>query len=159
MARPNPKLISSIRNAARKLEKSTDYQWGHMGSCNCGFLAQELTRLDKAEIHRRALLGSGDWTEQLNDYCPGSGIPMDDLISDLVDAGLMLEDLQNLEQLRDPRVLSHLPSGRKYLKHNQKNDVVEYMNTWAMLLEEQLLDKVDLPEFGIHHPTTEKQIS
>ena len=67
MAKATPFLIEAIRNTARSLEKSEKYQWGHMGSCNCGHLAQELTRLNASEIHQRAMQKYGDWNEQLND--------------------------------------------------------------------------------------------
>jgi glutaredoxin-related protein len=69
MEKPSLPLIMAIRSAAVKLESSTIYQWGHMGACNCGFLAQEVTKLTKEEIHARAMMRHGDWTEQLNDYC------------------------------------------------------------------------------------------
>jgi hypothetical protein len=41
MAKATPEFIQALRSAIAKLEKSDDYQWGHMGSCNCGYLAQE----------------------------------------------------------------------------------------------------------------------
>ena len=44
MAKANYKLVESLRNTAESLKKSTQYQWGHMGSCNCGFLAQEVAK-------------------------------------------------------------------------------------------------------------------
>ena len=55
MARPNLDLIAALRRTARKINDGAPYQWGHMGSCNCGNLAQELTKLTKAEIHAHAL--------------------------------------------------------------------------------------------------------
>lgn len=51
MARPNPDLIAAIEKTILKLSKGAPYQWVHMGACNCGNLAQELTKLSKAEIH------------------------------------------------------------------------------------------------------------
>ena len=75
MAKPSLALIKTIRTAALKLEASTNYQWGHMGACNCGYLVQEVTGLTKEEIHKRAMMRYGDWSEQLNDYCPNSGLP------------------------------------------------------------------------------------
>ena len=151
MAIPSTKLITAIRSAAKRLNKSPEYQWGHMGSCNCGFLAQEITNLSKTEIHRRAMLGRGDWNDQLSDYCPTSGLLMDDLISDLLGYGLAIEDLQYLERLSDPEVIEKLPGEKRSLKHNMKKDVVEYMITWASILEEKLLDQIELPKFQIQH--------
>ncbi|MBS1979179.1 MAG: hypothetical protein JST46_17540 [Bacteroidetes bacterium] len=128
-------LISALRRAAARIHDSKDYQWGHMGRCNCGFLAQELTPHSDREIHSAAMQRHGDWSEQLNDYCPTSGSAMDDLIASLLAAGLKIEDLIHLERLSDPEVLAHLPGTRKYLHHNIKEDAALYMDTWATLLE------------------------
>ncbi|GHB85459.1 hypothetical protein [Persicitalea jodogahamensis] len=146
MAQPNLTLIDALRRTAAKLQKGAPYQWGHMGSCNCGNLAQELTTLTKAEIHEHALaVGRGDWQEQLNDYCPTSGLPMDLLIADMLEAGLTSSDLQHLERLTDRRILERLPREKRYLRHNFRDDVILYINAWADLLEEQLLNKIKLP--------------
>jgi len=144
MAKTNPELILAIRRTAEKLSKGAPYQWGHMGSCNCGNLAQELTRLSKREIHSYAMQKSGDWTEQLNDYCPESKLPMDQMVSEMLNYGLDREDLMHLERLSDPVILRHLPVSERNLKHNFKNDVVKYLKTWANLLEMQLLQQIDL---------------
>lgn len=148
MAIPTPRLIAALRRTAEKLRNGASYQWGHMGSCNCGNLAQELTSLTRAEIHANAMAaGRGDWNEQLNDYCPVSGLPMDHLIADMLAAGLSTDDLKHLEKLSDRQVLAGLPDGRRYLRHNFRDDVVLYLLTWALLLEEQLLSKIKLPDF------------
>ena len=139
MAKPTPELTDALRKTAEKLKSSTNYQWGHMGSCNCGFLAQEITRLSKGEIHQYALRKSGDWTEQANDYCPTSGYPLDLSISEMLNIGLDLKDIKHLEKLSDPEVLSGLPDGKKFLKHNNKDDVVLYLLTWARILEEKII--------------------
>jgi hypothetical protein len=65
MAHANPELIQALRRTAQKLSIGNPYQWGHMGSCNCGNLAQELTQLTKAQIHEFAMQGRGDWREQV----------------------------------------------------------------------------------------------
>jgi hypothetical protein len=77
MAHANPELIQALRRTAQKLSIGNPYQWGHMGSCNCGNLAQELTQLTKAQIHEFAMQGRGDWREQVEEFCPTSGLPMD----------------------------------------------------------------------------------
>jgi len=147
MARASTTIIIALRNTADNIEKSATYQWGHMGLCNCGFLAQEVTKLRKEEIHQRAMQGHGDWSEQLNDYCATSGLPMDDLISTLLRAGFDTDDLKHLEKLNDPRILLRLSDDRHYLTHNVKADVVCYINTWADLLEAELLEHVMLPNY------------
>ncbi|MBB3840800.1 hypothetical protein FHS57_004820 [Runella defluvii] len=148
MARPNLDLIAALRRTARKIEQGSPYQWGHMGSCNCGNLAQEITKLTKAEIHAHALAnGRGDWNEQLNDYCPTSGLPMDLLINEMIDAGLDSDDLKHLERLSDRRILNRLPENKRHLRHNYRDDVVLYISEWATMLEEQLLSTIKLPQF------------
>ncbi len=145
MAKPTLELIQILRAAAKKLEASPRYQWGHMGACNCGFLAQQVTRLSQAEIHRRALLRCGDWSEQLNDYCPVNGLPFDDVITELIAIGFDSDDLKHLERLSDPKILRTLPLSGRNLRHNVKTDVVKYMKTWAGILEDELLPDITIP--------------
>ena len=145
MAKANLELVSAIRRAAKAIQQGPHYQWGHMGSCNCGHLAQEITKLTKAEIHEYAMRKYGDWTEQSMDYCINSGQPLDLVISQMLEAGLEIEDLAHLEKLSDPLVLKKLTSGNRHLRHNVRNDVVLYMQTWANLLEEHLTEQITLP--------------
>lgn len=146
MATANPKLIQALRKTAKKLNEGASYQWGHMGACNCGNLAQELTTYTKAEIHAFAMERYGDWSQQILEFCPSSGYPMDLLIESLLKAGLTLDDLSNLEKLNDQEILKKLSEDRKYLNHNKKEDVVLYMETWANMLEEQLLHRIDISD-------------
>lgn len=146
MARISPQLIEALRNAALKLENSPNYQWGHMGLCNCGFVAQEVTKLSKTEIHQRAMMQHGDWTEQLNDYCPQSGLPMDSIIDTLIAFGFDADDLKHLERLSDPKILSRIPLEKRDLKHNIKRDVMLYFQTWIALLEDQWANSIQLPD-------------
>lgn len=146
MARPTLRLIEGLRRTARTLSNGASYQWGHMGGCNCGNLAQELTKLTKDQIHQYAMQRYGDWNEQVDDYCPTSQMPIDLLISEMINVGLSLEDLKHLEKLDDRQILLRLPYEKRHLKHNVRNDVITYMTTWAELLEEQLLDEITLPD-------------
>jgi hypothetical protein len=141
-------LINAIRKTANNLsENKSKYMWGHMGSCNCGNLAQELTQFTREEIHEYAMMGRGDWREQLEEYCPTSGLPLDLLISDMLQKGLSTSDLQHLEWLSDPKVKARLsPEMRDALKHNVLEDVVLYLKTWADLLEEEVLSRISLSE-------------
>ena len=138
MATPNQYLIAAIRKAAGKISESRDYQWGHMGKCNCGFLARELTNRTKEEIHQSAMRKCGDWSEQVLDYCPSSGFLMDEMISIMLEAGLERSDLIALEKLSSQDVLKQIPVGRMPLFKSRKEDVVLYMETWARLLEARL---------------------
>jgi hypothetical protein len=147
MATPNLELISALRKTAKKLEIGAPYQWGHMGSCNCGNLAQEVSKLTKAEIHAYAMQNmQGDWSEQTEAYCPISNQPMDLLITQMTSIGLTMTDLKNLEKLSDKKILQRLPSEFRYLHHNKRDHVVMYMREWATMLEEELLADIRLPQ-------------
>ncbi len=146
MARISAEVIKALRATTEKLEQSNEYQWGHMGSCNCGFLAQEVTHLSKKEIHQRAMMQHGDWSEQLNDYCPTSGLPMDDVISELIAFGFDADDLKHLERLSSPHILQQFPLEKRDLRYNLKKDVIAYLKAWTAILEEQLIQKVTLQD-------------
>jgi hypothetical protein len=145
MARPNPELIAAIERTISKLQQGASYQWGHMGACNCGNLAQELTQLSKAEIHRFAMQRHGDWNEQLIDYCPTSGYPMDLMVSKMLEYGLTIEDLSHLERLSDPVILSGMEKDKRdHLNKNRREDVVFYLQVWANLLREKWLKEQEV---------------
>jgi hypothetical protein len=153
MAKTSMDIINILRNTAKAIASSPDYQWGHMGACNCGYLAQQVTHFNKDEIHRRAMQSHGDWSEQLNDYCPTSALPLDDIISDILNAGFDTTDLKHLERLSDPVVLNTLPVEKKFLLHNQKADVVTYVEAWADKMEADLLRSIRLGDLAIPYAT------
>ncbi len=133
-------LISALRVTASNMQSGTSYHWGHMGSCNCGNLAQVLTNYTKAELHAFALISrEGDWSEQTDEYCPASNLPMDKIIDILLSKGLTTQDLKNLEYLRDEKVLNHSSIRTHSLNHTKREDVISYLLAWADLLEEELL--------------------
>jgi hypothetical protein len=147
MANPNPELIAAIEKTVSKLKNGSPYQWGHMGACNCGNLAQELTKLEKGEIHSYAMQRHGDWNEQLIDYCPTSGYPMDLMITRMLDFGLTTSDLAHLERLSDPIVLAEMSlEKRNSLSKNKKEDVIFYMVSWSKLLRKNWLKENEIPQ-------------
>jgi hypothetical protein len=138
MAIANPALIAAIERTASKLQQGGTYQWGHMGACNCGNLAQELTPFSKAEIHQYAMQRHGDWNEQLIDYCPTSGYPIDLIVTKMLEFGLSLDDLAHLERLSDPQILGQMSQEkRNSLNKNTRTDVIFYLSSWANLLREK----------------------
>lgn len=146
MATPSLLLIDAMRRAAKNLSEGKPYEWGHMGNCNCGHLAQNLLHISKAEIHAYAMQKTGDWSEQLKDYCPTSGLEMDKLIFGLLEKGLSTEDLMQLEYLSNPAILNRL--GVTHLKNNNRADVISYLQTWADMLEEKLMGSLPLVGFA-----------
>lgn len=142
MAKIDSTTIEALRKTADAIQKGSPYQWGHMGACNCGNLAQIITTRNKADIHSRAIYGNGDWTEQLRDYCPKSGLPLDVVIDELIDFGFTTNDLVHLEKLSDPKITARIAN--KKLKHNHRDDVVLYLRTWADVLEEKMLHTINI---------------
>ncbi|AKD05824.1 hypothetical protein POKO110462_10160 [Pontibacter korlensis] len=145
MARNSVELIKALRETANRLARGERYEWGHMGSCNCGHLAQTITKYSKGKIHGAAMWRCGDWREQLRDYCPQSGLPLDEIIDRMLDFGVTRNELSYLETLSHPDILKRLPKNHRYLKHNHRDDVVLYLHTWATFLEEELLSQLVLP--------------
>ncbi|NME70004.1 hypothetical protein [Flammeovirga aprica] len=140
MAKPNLLLINKLREAASNIASGKDYNWGHVGKCNCGHLVQAITPMDSKDIYYTAQRQKLDeWSEFAHDYCPASGMPVDDMIDTLLDAGLEVQDIPHLEYLSNTRVLSALPGGFRYLQKGNREDAITYMETWADVLEEELV--------------------
>jgi hypothetical protein len=144
MAALSLNIIEALRTTAKKLENGHRYEWGHMGNCNCGNLVQTITSFSRAEIQEYALQKRGGWSEQLIDYCPTSGYPMDMIIGKMIEFGFTAQDLRHLEWLSDKTVLAK--SGRTNLNRNLKSDTILYLNSWADLIEDSLLKSIQLPD-------------
>ena len=138
MARPNTILIHALRETAQRLREGAVYAWGNHGACNCGNLLQVITPLSRQDILSYAHTGIGEWTELAAEYCGVSQAPVDMLVSRLMEAGLNTSDIHDLEYLSNREVLDRLPGGFRWLKKNQREDVIVYFETYAELLEEQL---------------------
>jgi len=149
MAYPTLALIGALRETAKRLEEGAQYAWGNHGSCNCGNLLQVITDLTKEEILTYAHTGIGEWTELAEDYCGVTDAPISLLLKKLQDTGLTPTDIHNLEYLEDRTVLNGLPGGFRWLKRNQRADVILYFRTYADLLEEQLIEQIPLPSFEL----------
>ena len=146
MANSSLKIIDALRKTASQLETGNRYEWGHMGSCNCGNLAQTITSFSRAEIQKYAIEKRGDWSEQLIDYCPTSGFPMDMIIEKMIDFGFTRQDLHHLEWLSDTSILNKIGIG--FLNRNLKSDTILYLKAWANLLEDELIDQIELPKLN-----------
>jgi hypothetical protein len=147
MAKPTLTLADAMRRTVRRLREGASYQWGHMGMCNCGNLAQEITQMSEAEIHAHALrTREGDWSEQTAEYCAISRLPMDVVITKMMEAGLTAADLKHLEKLSDKAILQYIPAEKRNLVHNRREDVILYFEAWIDLLEDQLIADIELPD-------------
>jgi hypothetical protein len=139
MATATVELILALRTTADRLREGADYAWTHLGACNCGHLAQTLTPYTRDQIHRFALQRPGDWAEQATEFCPESGLPIDQILATMRSVGLSAEDIAHLERLSDPRVLLRLPPEiARAINFRDRGHVVAYLCTWADLLETEL---------------------
>jgi hypothetical protein len=154
MAIPTTDLILGLRESARRLREGAVYAWGNHGACNCGQLVQVIGGLSREEVLSYAKTGSGEWTELAEDYCGVTDAPVGMLIGKLQQIGLTPSDIHHLEYLNDRTILNHLPGGFRWLQRNNREDVVLYFETFASLLEDQLLSGIrvqhlvegDIPE-------------
>ncbi|HMP87624.1 MAG TPA: hypothetical protein PKE63_10130 [Lacibacter sp.] len=144
MATPNLSLIEALRETARRLRNGATYAWGNHGACNCGNLMQVVGNMSRQEILRYAHTGIGEWSELAEDYCPVTNAPWTLLISKLEQGGLTPSDIHNLEYLEDRAVLDRLPGGFRWLRRNQREDVIAYFESYASLLEDQLLNSLHI---------------
>lgn len=145
MAKPGINLIDALRKTATRLRNGAYYAWGNHGACNCGNLLQSVTKLSKEEIVKYAQSGTGEWTELAEEYCGDTNAPVSLLLHKLEVLGLTPVDIHNIEYLRDKEVLHALPGGFRWLKRNICEDVIVYFETFASVLEEKLLSKIEIP--------------
>ncbi|MGE3674734.1 MAG: hypothetical protein AB7K71_34000 [Polyangiaceae bacterium] len=132
-------LAEALRTTAERLLSGADYRWSDLGRCNCGHLAQTLTQLSQQQIREFAMQRPGLWAEQVVEYCPTSGFPMDVVIGSMLEVGATLDDVRHLERLSSPRVLKRIPVVERIeLSYRNHQHVARYMVAWAELLEEQL---------------------
>jgi hypothetical protein len=107
---------------------------------------QVVTQLSKEEIVRHAQTVYGEWTEIAEEYCGVTNAPAYLLVSELEKLGLTPTDIHNLEYLEDRAVLDALPGGFRWLKKNVREDVIDYFETFATMLEDKLLSTIELPK-------------
>jgi hypothetical protein len=146
MATPNITLINALRETAKRLKDGATYAWGNHGACNCGNLLQVITPLSRQEIMSHAQTGIGEWTELAEDYCGTTNAPVELMVSKLVEAGLTTSDIHNLEYLDNREVLEQLPGGFRWLRKNDRDDVISYFSTYADVLENALISSIDIRE-------------
>lgn len=129
-------LIDALRVTSERLEQEdVQYQWGHMGQCNAGHLIQTLTGMSSFEIVESVDFQLDEWSEHAIDYCSCTGNRVDDIFLSIEKQGLTHSDIVKLENLSDRKILENLNGGFRYLQRNRREDVVEYMRSFADLLE------------------------
>lgn len=142
MAKNKPELINALRETANRLDDGATYEWGHMGRCNCGHLVQTLLDMSDQEIAASVDFQLDEWSEHANDYCDGTGAKVDDLFTQLYQAGLGHKDVIHLENLSDRQVLQWIAvedgvaERPVHLRRNQVDNVTKYMRAMANMLQD-----------------------
>jgi hypothetical protein len=154
MAQANFQLIEALRETANRLRKGATYHWGHHGACNCGNLLQVVGNYTKDEILEHAHTGAGEWSEMVEESCSISNAPAYLMISKLEKVGLTPTDIHHIEYLSDRKVLEYLNGGFRWLKRNERNDVIDYFEALANMLEEQLANQVKFKYEDLFAATT-----
>jgi hypothetical protein len=144
MAKPSAELIWALRETASRLQNGAHYVWGHHGACNCGHLLQVITGQSEKEILSGAHTSSGEWTEIAEESCVVTNTPFSILISKLQAIGLTPIDIHNIEYLDNKEVLKNLRSGFRWLKRNKRQDIIDYFEAFANMLEEKLLREINI---------------
>ena len=130
-------LIQALRDTARRLATEAPYQWGHMGSCNCGHLAQTVTRLTKAEIHTQALQPPRRLGAPAHGLLPHQRPALRPDHRRDAGPGLLPRrpHATSKSSATRPCAIAIPFERRNALRHNQRDDVVLYLHTWADLLD------------------------
>ena len=158
MAKATVELIDALRLTATSLRNGAYHSWGHHGACNCGNLVQSVTKFTKEEILAYAHMGTGEWTELAQEYCSTTSAPLALVFSKLEAVGLTATDIHNVEYLSDKKILDKLPNGFRWLKHNNKIDAIDYFETFANVLEDELLEtiNINMDEFSVKNRFNDK---
>jgi len=154
--------------ATKLEQPEVTYKWSSFSNCNCGHLIQTITGLDATDLQRQAMMHDGDWGKQAHqrnyvsttppqpDYgdrppldegawepenigaCAVTGVSMDFVFYSLEGLGLNAADIEQLERLSDPTIRRRLGAENAHYPHHVRENVIQYLRTWADMLEEQL---------------------
>ncbi len=144
-------VADRLVETAARLRSGAPYKWTHQGRCNLGHLIQTVTGLAAPKIHEVAIQSEGEWIDHAAAYCETSGLPVDDLITQVLQLGLSLDEVADVERLSSRKVLRWLPAHRRTLDYRQRDDVVLYFETWAEVLRAEAAFAADpQAQYEIH---------
>lgn len=142
-------LHETLLIAANAIERGTvNYDYKYPGCCQCGVVFQAITGRSQIQLHNdnarltQACPDVADqrwaqWQWLARAFCPVTGIPQDELLRGLHDAGMTAENITHLENLSDPEVLARCKFWKRGKYFEKQKNVVEYLRAWAALLIEK----------------------
>jgi len=115
-------LVEALTIVVTALKNDTIYyKWKDTNTCNCGLVAQAVTRTNKDELDELYLQPiaspiqvknkskfSPTWSDMVAEYCPLTKEPVTEIFKKLFDAGMTREDIGHLEYLSDPEILEKI---------------------------------------------------
>ena len=115
-------LIEALTSVVTALRNNTiAYNWIKQNTCNCGLVAQAITRTGNEELSRDYIQPIStplkekkkskfcpSWSDMVAEYCPLTGEPIAEVFKKLYEAGLTREDIGHLEYLSDPIILKKI---------------------------------------------------
>lgn len=95
--KPTKQLILGLREAAQRLrEHPEQYNWLRGSDCNCGILAQAILGCESVKLVDMGLYAS--WTTMSkHGFCKTTGLPIVEVLRQLMAHGLEREDFKQLE--------------------------------------------------------------
>jgi hypothetical protein len=137
MQKDKKTLIKALKETVDRLKNGAKYEWGHMGRCNAGHIVQTLTGMSDYDIVKSVNFEMDEWTEHAKGFCDKSNENVEDIFLNMKEVGLSYQDIIHLENLSDKVVLKNLKGGFRYLKKNNRDDLIDYISSLANTLEKE----------------------
>lgn len=159
--------IQVLKDTLDGLNGRKKYEWANHGQCNCGMLAQTITgrtgssienAFDKSEV--------GSWTTNIEAFkdqnstnCSTTGRPVAEIIKKMFDKGFTVQELIDLEWLRNPEILirakqlgnwevqdesayRNKEEKKDNYKYESRTNLKLYLQAWLQILEEKEAKKL-----------------
>lgn len=146
----NKVLIKALRVTADSLDNPNKfYDWYAPNHCNCGLLIKNIIKIGKGIEESKAIEeiveytynkgdGMGLWSlDSLKNYCPVTGLPINDLYLFLTLMGLEEEDFAEIENLKS------INQGKNKVDYKDRLIVARYMRNKANELETQFHQELE----------------
>lgn len=139
--------LEALKHAIQELKAGKFYKWTEMSACNCGIVAQSVTGYDSQTLHKKIHDGTmiDLWGESAV-ACGVSGLPINEVLQALFDAGFTKAEIQSLEQCSDGRVLAEAgidlrkpcyQDGKRTSHKAHKKTLIKYLEAWVRLIERE----------------------
>ena len=154
----NPSILPYLEKLKNSLihGECNSYDWNNNKHCNVGLMAQCVCNIGARELNQfwkhgipeftkfaaemeelSSNYSSNSYSNLVNFYCGLTNREGPGIIRDLQKAGFTAGDIQSLEYLSDPYILSKSGIVTKGDYYADKNNFVRYLNTWIEIIKIQ----------------------